>query len=184
MMPPPAPDHDAEIATTLLEEQIDEGLARDEGILDFMGHAGGESADTGQAIELLDVLLNLPDGGQVVEHEHDSGILAACLRGDSAGLEDHGSVVAGSELDLAIGGGFARRQCLANHSPQRRGQGSRRRQSSLVRAQAEELSRPGVERRNLPFAVNENHPRREAIMQQIGEAQAFHGRLDVRRLDD
>ena len=64
-----------------LEEQVDEGLAGDEGILDFVGHAGGEGADAGQAIELLDVLLDLAGGGEVVEDEHDAGVLPARCSG-------------------------------------------------------------------------------------------------------
>ena len=72
-----ADDFDEFGVLVLFEEQVNEGLAGDEGILDFVGHAGGESADAGQAIELLDVLFDLAGGGEVMEHEHDAGVLPA-----------------------------------------------------------------------------------------------------------
>ena len=58
-----ADDFDEFGVLVLLEEQVNEGLAGDEGILDFMGHAGGEGADAGEAIELLDVLFELAGRG-------------------------------------------------------------------------------------------------------------------------
>ena len=55
-----------------LQQQINEGPAGDEGILDLVGHAGGQRADIGQPIKLRDVLVELPRRGQVVEHDRDA----------------------------------------------------------------------------------------------------------------
>ena len=61
----------------LLEQQINEGFAGDEGIFDLMGHAGGQGADIGQPIELLEAPFELPGRGQVLEHERNARILPA-----------------------------------------------------------------------------------------------------------
>src|ERR1019366_5288687 len=70
-----ADDFDELGVLLFLEEQIDEGLASNEGILNLVGHAGGESANAGQAMKLPDALFDFAGWGEIMQHEHNAGVL-------------------------------------------------------------------------------------------------------------
>ena len=82
----------------LLQQQFNEGLAGDEGILDFVGHGGGEGAHAGQPIELRKPFFDLPGGGQVVQHHHHARILPARPQGRHADMKSDAAAAAGLEL--------------------------------------------------------------------------------------
>jgi hypothetical protein len=154
-----ADDFDEFGVLMLFEEQIHEGPASDEGILNFVGHAGGEGADAGQTIKLLDVLFDLAGGGEVMQNEHDAGVLPARVQRHRTGVKGDSPTVAGFDRDLAIRRRFARTQGSPCHGPEGRREGSKRWEGRLVRAQAEKVFGLVVERGDLLLAINEDHSR-------------------------
>ena len=52
---------------TLLQQKIDERANGHEGVFDFMGHPGGERADAGQAVEVAQLDIQLPQGRQLAQ---------------------------------------------------------------------------------------------------------------------
>ena len=157
-------DFDQFSVLIFFEEEVDESFSGDEGVANFVGHAGGEGAGAGESVELAQVLIEERATVEFIEDQSDAGV-PGTVHDKGADAEAGGGGSDAWELDTAVGDGDAGAGDLADNVAQSRRKNIEGLFGNPIRLEAEHAGGGLGNGLDLIGAVDSNNPAEDTVTQ-------------------